>query len=82
MNAKEMVHKYGSALIGQKVLTQALGEYRGGPATIVDLGTDPNAPDIVMNVITNGWIGRIGIFDHAEIFLMSSGHSQSGEPND
>jgi len=68
--AKRLVEMFGDKLIGQLVGTQAVGEYPGGIATILDLGTDPGAPEIVFNVNRHGW-GEIGVFDHERVVFLA-----------
>jgi hypothetical protein len=64
--AKQFVVMYGKALIGRKVFTAAIGNYPGGVATVVRLGDDPGAPDIVLIVQPEGQ-DEIGVFDYEPI---------------
>lgn len=64
--AKQFVVTYGKALIGRKVFTVAIGDYPGGVATVMRLGDDPNAPDIVLIVQPEGQ-DEIGVFDYEPI---------------
>lgn len=61
--AKEAVQKFGAGLIGKIVMTEAIGEYPGGPAEVIELEPDPNAPEIVFQV-RHATFGEIGVFDH------------------
>ncbi len=54
MIASEMVKKYGKSLIGQSILTQAVGKYPGGVAKVINLG-DKCDTSIVMNVFNEDW---------------------------
>ena len=69
MNAKKFVKKFGNKLIGKLVMTAPMGEYPGGIADVIDLGHDPAAPEIVMNVQLPNW-GQIGIFDFEDVKLI------------
>ncbi len=66
MKAKAFVRKHGKALVGRMVETEAIGEWPGGPAKVTDLGSDPMAPEIVMNVRSKKH-GEMGIFEYEEI---------------
>lgn len=75
MSAKELVQKYGQALIGQMVMTERVGAYPGGPARIIKLLPDPEAPEIVYQVENEGWMDEwgkhdIGVFEHERAFLI------------
>jgi hypothetical protein len=78
MTAKEAKELYGTALIGKKVFTEAIGEWPGGPATVIELEPDPNAPEIVFQVRSSSlwdpdqpdrrW--EIGIFENEEVSVL------------
>jgi len=79
MNALDLVNVLGKKLIGRKVLTIPMGTWPGGKAKVINLGDDPNAPDIVMNVKPlDGQIDpdddtpfeSMGIFCHEDITLL------------
>jgi hypothetical protein len=75
MKASELVAKYGKSLIGRKVVTQAVGAWPGGPATVTQVRHDKNAPEIVFMVKSlNAKIhlthGEMGVFDHEDCTLM------------
>lgn len=70
MIAIALVRKLGSALIGRKVVTVPFGDWKGGEATVLDLGTDPKAPEIVMNVRSDT-LGEIGVFWYEPIKLVA-----------
>lgn len=75
--ASDVVNVLGASLIGAEVLTEAVGGWPGGLATVVELHPDPTAPEIVCNVESEH--GRVGIFEHEWLEAMS----QSQEtPND
>jgi hypothetical protein len=69
MNAKQLVKREGDDLLGRQIKTRPMGEYPGGIATVYDLGHDPAAPEIVMNVVLPGW-GTIGVFEQEEVDLL------------
>lgn len=69
LTARQLVDLYGKSLIGMEIMTPAMGEYPGGMATVVELGPDENAPEIVFDVNNPGWdVGdgthQIGVFEH------------------
>lgn len=57
------------SLIGQKIHTEAIGDYPGGPAEVIDLGHDREAPEIVLNV-RHPTYGEIGIFAQEHVILL------------
>lgn len=63
--------KQGEKVIGWRILTCAIGKWPGGPAEIIDLGDDPNAPEIVMNVL-NDKGKSIGVFDHEDVLVLKA----------
>jgi hypothetical protein len=71
MNAKEAVEKFGSKLVGECVLTEEIGTYPGGWATVIQILPDPNAPDIVMMVSNSSYDEEptMGIFEYENIIL-------------
>lgn len=68
MEAKDLKKQMGDLLLGRSIKTVPFGDYPGGIAIIYDLGHDPAAPEIVMNVVLPGW-GRIGVFEYEEVEL-------------
>lgn len=68
-NAKLLRERYGERLIGKQVRTVPMGRWPGGVATVVDLGHDPAAPEIVMNVHSDKH-GDIGVFEYEPIELV------------
>ena len=68
LNAADAVCRYGQKLIGKEILTEAIGEYPGGWATVKALNEDPSAPDIVINVILP-MFGPMGVFDYETVGL-------------
>jgi hypothetical protein len=75
MKASELVAMYGKKLVGRNVVTQAIGEWPGGPAKVVRVGHDKNAPEIVFMVVSlNPAVRRkykeMGVFDYEECTLM------------
>ena len=55
MEAKDLKKQMGDLLLGRSIKTVPFGDYPGGIAIIYDLGHDPAAPEIVMNVVLPGW---------------------------
>jgi len=76
MQVCELVEKYGEGLIGRYVKTPAMGRYPGGVAVVYALDLDPNAPEIVLNVVLPGW-GVMGVFDGEEVELVDKALSTS-----
>ena len=78
MNAKELVAifgtctTYGKALIDAIVETEPIGDWIGGQTRVLDLGNDPNAPEIVMNVRSLHDGKEIGVFDWEDVSLVTS----------
>lgn len=76
MRASELVAQMGADLVGLRVMTEAIGDYPGGPATVVELTPDPGAPEIVCQVRHDSWrdirsdTGQMGIFEHEELSLL------------
>lgn len=66
MTAKELVESKGEGLVGQMVFTKKIGEYPGGRAKVVELNPDPEAPEIVMQVM-HPTFGEIGVFEDEPI---------------
>jgi len=58
--------KYGESLIGLEVLTEAIGDYPGGWAPIVEVAPDLNAPEIVFNV-RHPTEGVMGVFEYEHV---------------
>lgn len=63
-------------LIGRRVVTPALGSYPGGLVTIIEVGHDDSAPEIVFLVQHDTWRdpdisddGTMGIFDYELVKL-------------
>lgn len=69
MLAEKLVKKHGKKLVGKKVFTQAMGEYPGGYAEILELEPDPAAPEIVFQV-KHPTFGEIGVFRHERVYLI------------
>lgn len=70
MNAKLFVEMHGELLIGRQVRTQAIGDYPGGAATVIEIAPDPSAPEIVCQVKNPDYKdddGEIGIFEHEDL---------------
>lgn len=78
MNARALVQKLGKHLVGRSVNTSAVGDYPGGVATVIEIEPDKNAPEIVFQVNLPGW-GDIGVFEHEEVSLLTSGGSKTGQ---
>lgn len=69
MNARQLRATMGKKLIGRRIVTARMGEYSGGVATVIDLGHDKNAPEIVMNVRKRG-CPCMGIFEYERVRLI------------
>jgi hypothetical protein len=59
--AFDVVHTLGNALVGRTVVTEAIGDWPGGLATVIEITPDSNAPEIVMQVRSEH--GEIGVFE-------------------
>ena len=72
MNAKQLVEKMGNELIGRYIETEAIGEWPGGKARVIEIQPDPEAPEIVMQVTQDS--GReydpIGVFDWEDVIKL------------
>jgi len=68
VRADELRACMGADLVGKRIVTPPLGDYPGGEAVVLDLGTDPAAPEIVMNVHLDDW-GDIGVFEFETVRL-------------
>ena len=66
MNAKQYIDELGENAIGQVVQTEAIGEYPGGLAEIIEIYPDPAAPDIVCMVLHPIW-GEMWILEYEDI---------------
>jgi hypothetical protein len=71
MKAKKLVDLKGSDLIGCIVMTEAIGEYPGGRAKVIEIAPDPGAPEIVCNV-KHPTFGQIGVFEFEEMDLLDT----------
>lgn len=76
MNALTAVQLYGQALIGQTILTEKIGDYPGGPATVIEIWPDENAPDIPIMVSNPAYRdldgdNTMGIMVHEEIQILT-----------
>jgi hypothetical protein len=66
--ADDAAEIYGDLLVDVRVNTEAAGEYPGGPATIIQVQPDPEAPEIVFQVSNPAYEeGEIGVFSHESI---------------
>ena len=68
MTARLAVELWGKKLIGQKVLTEQIGSYPGGVATIIELAPDPAAPEIVFEV-EHPTFAEIGVFEWEDVLF-------------
>lgn len=68
MTAQELIDQLGTTLLGRKVNTEAMGEYPGSVADVIELHPDPTAPEIVFT-IKHPTFGEIGVFDFEECSL-------------
>lgn len=69
VTAKKLVKAHGRNLVGKKVVTQAMGEYPGGIATVIEIAPDFTAPEIVFDV-EHPTFGRIGVFENEPVRLV------------
>lgn len=69
MTAQELVDVLGDALVGRRVITEAIGEYPGGEAEVIQIQPDPEAPEIVFQV-KHPTYGEMGVFDYEDISLI------------
>jgi hypothetical protein len=69
MLAGTFVALHGEKLIGKTVMTEAMGSYPGGPATVLRLFPDREGdPTIVMQVTApTEEDGEIGVFDYEDV---------------
>lgn len=68
VTAQKLVKTHGRALVGQKVITPAMGDYPGGRAIVTELAPDPGAPEIVFTV-KHPTVGEMGVFDYERVRL-------------
>lgn len=78
MQAKQL-QQMGEKIIGWRILTQPMGDYRGGPAEILDRGDDPGAPEIVLNV-RNDTGEPMGIFENEDVKILQKTELRKFEP--
>lgn len=71
MTAKQLIDIHGTSLIGQRIETEAIGEYPGGIAIVTELAPDPQAPEIVFTVQHPSY-GDIGVFDWELVTLVGT----------
>ena len=62
-NAQKLKELMGEQLIGRTVDTQEIVTWAGCECTVIDLGSDPAAPEIVFNVRRLSDSAEIGVFD-------------------
>lgn len=62
-------NSFGEALIGKTVDTMAIGEWPGGPAVVINISPDKNAPEIVFTV-KHPEFGEMGIFEHEDVVIL------------
>jgi len=77
MNASELVTQYGAALVGRVVETKPFGQWPGGPATVIEIGPDKEAPEIVFQVRHLKFkdpetekLWDIGVFEYEDVNLL------------
>ena len=71
--AGNLVQRFGASLIGRTVRTEAMGSWHGGDCVVIDLGDDPGAPEIVMNVKRLSDGEEIGVFEQEWVRLLPEG---------
>lgn len=69
MLASELVSRYGKRLLGQRVLTETIGEWPGGPAEVTEIGPMHDDENIVLQV-RDARGEEIGVFHHERIELL------------
>lgn len=69
MLASELVKLYGDDLIGKRVWTYRFGEWPGGPATVVNIYPDRDAPDTGFGVEGQGY-EYMDILEHEEVAIL------------
>lgn len=67
VNAKSLVDKLGDKLIDTVVVTQAMGDWPGGPARVTTIYPDPSCPEIVFEVSSDR--GEIGVFAEESVIV-------------
>lgn len=72
MNAAGAVARYGKRLVGKYVITPAMGAYPGGLAKVIEVGHDPDAPEIAFLVEHVTWkdedgSATMGIFENEAV---------------
>lgn len=72
VSARQLVDAHGENLVGQKIITQPMGDYPGGKATVIEIAPDFTAPEIVFDV-EHPTFGRIGVFEYEQVRLVGSG---------
>ena len=70
MRARTAVKKFGTALVGQTIRTQAIGDWRGGMAKVVELYPDKQAKEIVMQIRGTQGQGEVGVFHNEQIEIV------------
>jgi len=78
MRAKQL-QQIGNEIIGWRILTTPMGDYRGGPAEILDRGDDEEAPEIVLNV-RNDTGEQMGIFEYETVQILQRTEPRKFEP--
>ena len=66
--ARELWSTYGGHLVGRWAITEAIGDWPGGKAKIIQCDPDPAAPEIVYQVENEH--GEIGIFEDEFLDLL------------
>lgn len=69
MRARDLVDAHGLDLISKSVITEAIGGWPGGVATVTEIQPDPAAPEIVFQVRSDEH-GEMGVFDHEMVTLV------------
>lgn len=65
----EQLKEKGDRIIGWRILTKPQGNWPGGPAEIMDLGVDDEAPEIVFNVRGDN-DDEIGVFGSERVRIL------------
>jgi hypothetical protein len=69
MKAWKLMTDHRDNLIGMWIMTERFGGYIGGPAKVIAINPDPNAPEIVIQV-DNPKFGEMGIFDYEDVSII------------
>jgi hypothetical protein len=76
--AGELRAHYGDELIGRLIVTEPYGAFPGGPAKVLELYDDSNAPEIVLyvrylyrDIVATNENGELGVFENEVAHLLN-----------